>query len=67
LTDAFVAMVVAKRPVSLQVLWHFIAMMRDCNWHDQFYQERFGVVTIVEGCGLVALCGKGLVVALHKV
>jgi hypothetical protein len=29
LTDAFIAMVVADRPTSSQVLWRFIAMVRD--------------------------------------
>ncbi len=29
--------------------------------------QRFGAFTIVKGCGPVALCGKGLVVALHSI
>ncbi len=35
-----------------------------CNW---FYCEHFGTFTIVEGCGPVTHCGKGLVVALHGI
>ena len=31
LTNAFVAMGVANRPASSQVLWSFIAMVRDCD------------------------------------
>ncbi len=60
-------MVVAERPVSLQALWRFIAMVRDCDWHDQFNCERFGAFKIVEGHGPVTYCGKGLVIALHIV
>jgi hypothetical protein len=67
LTDAFLAMVVAERPVSLQALWRFIAMVRGCNWRNQFYPERFGAFTILKGCGPVTHFGEGLVFALHGV
>ncbi len=67
LANAFVAMAVAERTVSLQALWRFIAMVRGYNWHNQFHCERFGAFMIVKGCGPAAHCGKGLVVALHGV
>ncbi len=60
-------MAVAKAQASLQVLWRFIAIVRGCNWHDWFYCECFGAFTIVDGCGPVAHCGEGLVVALHGI
>jgi hypothetical protein len=66
-TNTFVAMAVVERPVSLQALWRFIAMMRDCDWHNQFYCKCFGIFAIVEGHGPAALCGKGLVVPLHGI
>jgi hypothetical protein len=67
LTSTFVAMAVAERPFSLQVLWRFIAMTRDCIWHDQFYCKCFGIFAIIEEHGPVTLCGEGLVVSLHDV
>ncbi len=67
LTNTFVVTAVAEAQASLQAIQHFIAMMRDCDPHDQFYHRRFGTFTIIEGCGPVALCGKGLVIALHGV
>jgi hypothetical protein len=67
LTNAFVATAVTDRLASLQALWHFIAMVKDHNWHDQFNRERFGTFTIIEGCGPVTYCGDGLVIALHGV
>ncbi len=66
LTDAFVAMAVAEAQASLQVLCCFIVMMRDCDQHNQFYCRHFGTIAIIEGCGPVVLCGKGLVVALWQ-
>ncbi len=41
------------------------AMMKDHDWCN--YHGRFGVFTIVVGCGPVALGGKGPVIALHNV
>jgi hypothetical protein len=74
LTNAFVAMVVAKRPVSLQVLWRFIKMMRGYNWGNWFYCERFGAFAIVKGCGPVTHCNKGqgplwqeAIIAFHNI
>ncbi len=66
-TNAFVAMAVADRPASSQALWHFIAIVRDCNWHDWYNCECFGAFTIIEGHGPVTYCGEGLGVALHNV
>jgi hypothetical protein len=65
LTNTFVAMAVADRPASLQVLWRFIAIVRDCNWCNQFNREHFGAFMIVKGHGPVNYCGEGLSVALH--
>jgi hypothetical protein len=42
-------------------------MVRGHNWGDQFYCECFGAFTIVEGCSPVTHCGKGLVIALHRI
>ncbi len=67
LNNAFVAMAVKEAQASLQALWHFIGMIRDCDWHNQFYPGRFGAFTIVMGHVLVDLCGKGLIVAMHDV
>jgi hypothetical protein len=67
LTDTFVAMAVADRPASSQALWRFIALVRDCDWHNVFNCECFGAFTIVEGCGPVTYCGEGLVIALHSI
>ncbi len=67
LTEAFVAMAVAVWPVSLQVLWRSMAMMRGCDQCNQFYGRRFVPFSIVEGCGPVALCGKRLILALHGI
>jgi hypothetical protein len=67
LTDTFIAMAVADRPASLQALWRFIAMVKDRNWRNQSYRGLFGTFTIVKGHHPVALCGEGLVVALHCV
>jgi hypothetical protein len=53
LTNAFVAMVVGETQVSLQALWRFIAMVKGCDWGNQFYRECFGTFTIVKGCGPV--------------
>jgi hypothetical protein len=36
LTDSFVAIAVAERPVLSQALWCLIAIVRDCDWHDHF-------------------------------
>jgi hypothetical protein len=58
---------VANRPASLQALWRFIAMVKDCDWCNQSYLGRFGAFTIIEGRGPVTYCGAGLVVALHGV
>jgi hypothetical protein len=66
-TNGFVVMAVAEKPISVQVLRRFIAIMRDCDWCNQFYCGLFGAFTIIKGCGPVALCGKGLVVALHGI
>ncbi len=60
-------MAVADKPASSQLLWRFIAMVRDHDWHDQFNHVRFGAFTIAEGHGPVTYCGEGLVVALHGV
>jgi hypothetical protein len=35
LTDLFVAMAVAERPVILQALWRLIAMVTDHHWRNQ--------------------------------
>ncbi len=59
-------MAVTKRPASLQALWLFIAIIRDCNWHNWFYRGCFGASAIIKGCGSVDLCGKGLIIALHN-
>ncbi len=67
LTNTFVAMAAADRPDSLQALWRFIAMIRDCNWRNWFNCERCGTFTIVKGRGPVTYCGEGLLVALHGI
>jgi hypothetical protein len=67
LDQHFFVVAVANRPASSQVLWCFIAMVRDCDWHNQFYCECFGTFTIVKGCGPVTYYGEELVVALHSV
>jgi hypothetical protein len=41
----FVAMPVAERSVLLQVQRRFIAMVRDCDWCNQFYRGHFGIFT----------------------
>ncbi len=45
--DAFIAMVAAEAQASLQAVWCFIAMMRDRDWHDQFYRRHSGAFTIM--------------------
>jgi hypothetical protein len=57
LTNAFVAMAVAVGPVSSQVLWCSMEMMRGCDKCNQFYGVRFGAFRIVKGHGPDALCG----------
>ncbi len=67
LANAFVAMAVADRAASLHALWHFIAMVRDCNYCNWFDCEHFGAFMIIKGCGPVTYCGEGIVVALHSI
>jgi hypothetical protein len=42
-------------------------MMRDRDQCNQFYDGRFGTFAIIKGHGPVALCGEGLIVALHGI
>ncbi len=67
LTNTFVVMAVAKGTVSTQALWRLIAMVRGHDSCNQFNCEHFGAFTIVEGCGPVTHCGKGLVLSLYGV
>ncbi len=67
LTDAFVAVAVKEAQASLQVLWCFITMIRDCNWLNQVYCKHFGTFMIVKCWGPVAQYGEGLVVPLHGI